>query len=325
MKIKIISPYFLKENASLPKHFQLYLNSCGKNPEYEWLFISNADMEQYQVPQNVVIVKQEFEAFREFVQSKFDFPISLENPYKLCDYKVLYGYIFAEYLEGFDFWGYADSTDLIWGKLSDFITEDVLRQYDKIYTKGHLTLYRNKKEYVECFLNYEKDGITYKDALESRESWATDETGKININTAWREIGYSEYVQESDIADLSPLHFEFRMAMQLPSGKILEENNKNRVFEWQKGKLYGYYVQEDEVIKEEFAYLHFQKRNMKLNVDTETLKDHFFVRPNEFVDNLSIKADEIKKVTRHKSFYIQFFLLKYKGLKAKIKRRIAHG
>ena len=35
---------------------------------------------------------------REKIQSKFDFKISLEEPYKLCDYKPAYGYIFEEFI-----------------------------------------------------------------------------------------------------------------------------------------------------------------------------------------------------------------------------------
>lgn len=319
MKIRIISPYFLGKGKSLPVHFQLYLNSCEKNPKFEWLIFTNARMDSYHIPTNVTVIHQEFDTFRKFVQSRFDFKISLEDPYKLCDYKVLYGYIFVEYLDGYDFWGYADSTDLIWGKLSNYITEDILEKYDRIYTKGHLTLYRNRQPYTECFLHYQKDGITYRDSIQSAGFWATDETGKINISAAWEEAGFSEYRKDEDIADISPLRLEFRLAMQLPFGKITEEKNQNRIFEWQNGCLYGYYLCGNDIRREEYAYVHFQKRKIDVKFDTAEMIEKYYLIPNQFVKEISLKTDDIRRMTRNHFFYGQFFKLKYKGMKNRIK------
>lgn len=320
MKIRIISPYFLGKGKSLPAHFQLYLNSCEKNPRFEWLIFTNAQIHVYSIPQNVTVVQQTFDEFRENVQKKFDFDIFLETPYKLCDYKVLYGYIFSEYLKGYDFWGYADSTDLIWGKLSAYITEEILKKYDKIYTKGHLTLYRNVKMYTELFLNYQKNGITYRNTLQSKEFWATDETGEINISNAWKEAGFSEYVQDTDIADISPMRFEFHLATQLHSGKIVEEKNKNRIFEWNNGHLYGYRLCENNIIREEYAYVHFQKRNMSVAFETSGKIEKYNLIPNQFVKANITNADEIQKLTRQRLFYVRFFQLKWKGAKDRIRK-----
>ena len=60
------------------------------------------------------------EAIKQQVQKMFDFPIYLDHPYKLCDYKPAYGYIFPEYTKGYDYWGHCDMTDCIFGNLRKF-------------------------------------------------------------------------------------------------------------------------------------------------------------------------------------------------------------
>lgn len=72
-----------------------------------------------------------FEKLKELVQSHFDFQISLEAPYKLCDFKPAYGDIFKDYAEKYDFWGHCDF-DMIFGNLRKFFNEDKLEKYDKV-------------------------------------------------------------------------------------------------------------------------------------------------------------------------------------------------
>lgn len=71
------------------------------------------------------------------------------NHRKLCDIKPAYGEIFKKYIKGYEFWGFSDM-DIIWGKLNNFITEEILDNYDVIssrknFISGHFTLLRNKK------------------------------------------------------------------------------------------------------------------------------------------------------------------------------------
>ena len=63
-------------------------------------------------------------------KNKFDFDISLERPYKLCDFKPTYGYVFYDLIKDYKFWGHCD-TDIIWGRIDNFITSDAMDKYDK--------------------------------------------------------------------------------------------------------------------------------------------------------------------------------------------------
>lgn len=319
MRIRIISLYFLENQAELPEHFQLYLNSCGYNKEFEWLFITNA-RETYQVPDNVEILHWEFSDLQRYVQKQFDFSISLKNAYKLCDYKVLYGYLFSEYLNGYDFWGYCDCTDVIWGTLSHFITEERLKNYDKIYWKGHLTLYRNEGKFNRCFMEYEKEGVSYCDIISREDYFAPDETGFLNISDAWAERGYSVYLAEEEIADVSPLFFDFRKSYHVANGRNRAEKDCHRIFLWESGKLYSYSLLENRIRQEEIAYVHFQKRKMDVQIKNLKECEKFFIVPNRFCTKGELTKTWIRQASRRKIFYGKYFELRWKNLKGRIYR-----
>ena len=149
MKKCLIVPYFGK----FPNYFQLTLDSCGKNLDFDWLIITDNN-EDYDYPSNVKVYKMTFEEFKKLIQIKlknYIEKIELEKPYKLCDYKVTYGYVLSAYLKNYDWWGYCDF-DIIFGKLNNFITDELLKKYDKLFVFGHFTLYRNTEEINKLFL-----------------------------------------------------------------------------------------------------------------------------------------------------------------------------
>ncbi len=142
MQICIILPYFGK----LPDIFPFFLQSCYYNKNFDFLIFTDQDLKSHA---NVTVVNMPWENFVKHVQSKFDFPIALESPYKLCDFKPAYGHIFGDWLKKYDFWGHCDC-DLIWGNLSpliDFCEKGV----DRIGEYGHLILYKNTNEVNNWF------------------------------------------------------------------------------------------------------------------------------------------------------------------------------
>jgi len=83
------------------------------------------------------------------------FPVHFTNPYKVCDFKPIYGFLFGDYLKDYDYWGYCD-TDIIFGDLQSFIHKhlsskvDVLSSYSE-FISGPFTLYRNENRINELF------------------------------------------------------------------------------------------------------------------------------------------------------------------------------
>ena len=62
-KILFIIPYFGK----FPNYFQLFLNSCEYNSEYNWVIITD-NKEEYNYPKNVKIINKSFEELKEEIQ-----------------------------------------------------------------------------------------------------------------------------------------------------------------------------------------------------------------------------------------------------------------
>lgn len=176
MKIAIIIAYFGK----LPEYIQLFLDSCKLNYGFEWLIFSDDDT-TYNYPSNVHLIKMNFGECKKLIQSKFDFEITLSKPQKLCDYKCAYGVIFEDYIQDYDWWGHCD-LDQIFGNLNMFVTEDMLRKYDKLFSLGHLSLYKNSYKNNRIFMGKIEGKIRYKEVFVTERGCGFDEWLPGNVN-----------------------------------------------------------------------------------------------------------------------------------------------
>jgi len=172
-RICIICPYF----GVLPNYIGLFFQSCKTNYSIDWLIFTDCSYHGY-LPNNVKLIFTSFDDFRERVQAKFDFQISLTSAYKLCDFRPAYGVILNDYLNGYDYWGHCD-LDMIFGDIRKFWTDEVLSKYDKIFTRGHLTLYRNTP-IVSKYYMLPGEGYDYKNVFSNPKSRCFDEMIGIN-------------------------------------------------------------------------------------------------------------------------------------------------
>lgn len=281
-KLCFIIPYFGK----LPNHFPVFLKTCSTNSDYNWLIFTN-DTNNYNYPANVKKIDMTFEACKELIQSKFNFPIKLTNPYKLCDLKPMYGYIFEEYLTDYRFWGHCD-LDTIMGNLNNWLTDDFLERYDKIFQLGHMTIYRNTETNNRIFMNEFNKSYPYKRVLENSQiMWFDEEwNNPSNINRLFIAAGKRLFKK-----DLS-LNFSYRYNhfvkvtfvgtenTTAPFGYEIEEEKK-AIYVWEENDLYRLFLKNGEIIKESYLYMHFQLRPMKY--DSNILdKKRFEIIPDEF-------------------------------------------
>ena len=96
-KCVLILPYFGKFN----NYFPLFLKSCAENPSYTWMIFTDDEF-NYECPQNVHIIKCTLRDIIKVANNKFGFKVVLDSPYKLCDYKPAYGFLFEEYIRDFE-------------------------------------------------------------------------------------------------------------------------------------------------------------------------------------------------------------------------------
>lgn len=318
MKKIIIVPYI----GRLPNYFQLFLNSCEKNESFNWLVLTDDDT-KYRYPNNVEVKYTSFYELKELFQSKFEFPLSLDKPYKFCDFKPAYGYIFSDLIQGYDFWGHCD-LDLIFGDLKKFITNEVLSSYDKIFRLGHFTLYRNSDENNKRFMLPLNGQSIYKTVYSNPGPHIFDEDirkDNININTIYRQYGIPIYHQNI-CADIYTKSSNFKLTyFDFETDKKVIEKNKKSIFIWDNGKVIRY-CQTDGILKtEEYAYIHLQKRNMSLDKLVEN-SNYYSIIPHSFEPlDEKINLDNFSKL-KFKYFNLHYFRLRYKNFRIKLLQKL---
>lgn len=238
-RIAFVIPYFGK----MPDYFEFWLESVKANPSIDFLIFTD-DETPYRYPENVKVEYLKFSRMKEIVQSRFDFNISLENPYKLCDYKLAYGYIFSDYLKKYDFWGHCD-LDLLFGNIRSFFSDELLNNYDKLMSLGHCELYRNAPEINTCFMKDNAPYVSYRVVLSSPAIWAFDESTSPVNRALWN--GVKQYTADLFV-DLPP---RFRNLVDT-------KRKKNCVFFLENGKLFEIF----ESSEREIMYVHFQSREI---------------------------------------------------------------
>ncbi len=316
MRVVLIVPYFGK----FPDYFELVLKSCEANKNhYDWIFFTD-DYTKFNYPENVKVFYISFEEIREKVQKKFPFQISLEKPYKFCDYKPAYGYIFEDYLDEYDFWGHCD-IDCIYGKFDNFLKEEAFL-HDKILRLGHLTLYRNNEENNRRFMLPVMGRERYKEVYTVNRSCIFDEEnviGEVTIRDIWKKYGFSEYCADNIIANTYYKSDIFRLHFQQGEGaNYVIEHRKRSLFIWDKGRLWRISVEQGEVANQEFMYIHLMRRNMRIRANVSK-GEIFKIIPNsfEYIEKVPLDRREfMREKWRH--FNLQYFITRFNNLKKKL-------
>ena len=147
MRVAIIIPYF----GTFPVWFELYLYSCSKNPQVDFIFFTDCELPE-RIYENTIFHKTDFESYCKRVSDCLSIKFKPKDPYKLCDLKPFYGIIHQKELESYDFWGFGD-VDLIYGDLNIIVNHKNLHQYDFITTHGgriggHFTIMKKDSHYT---------------------------------------------------------------------------------------------------------------------------------------------------------------------------------
>lgn len=180
-RILFIIPYF----GRWPYWMPLFLESCRRNADIDWLLFSDCGVPE-NLPPNVTVESMTFAAYCQLVSRKLDIDFRPAEPYKLCDIKPALGYIHVDRLDGYDFWAFGD-IDLIYGNLRQYFTAERLARYDLFSTHerrvaGHLCLMRNTARKREVF----KLMKNWKERFTDDEHHALDE-GAFSRIFLWRK------------------------------------------------------------------------------------------------------------------------------------------
>ncbi|KAF2511511.1 hypothetical protein EYY60_08765 [Flavobacterium zhairuonense] len=217
-----------------PWYFPYYVHSCSFNPTIDFYIITDNIEEIPNKPKNLIIINRKLEYIKKAASEKLGFAVNIDYPYKLCDFKPAYGFLFPEIVQGYDFWGQSD-LDIIYGNVRDFITDEMLEEFDFIsvrhdYTTGCFALYKNNKV-MNTFFMRSKD---YKKVLSNSKHYCFDEcsfvwdelTAGASIFDLDTEIeSFTHLIKKADQEREIKAHFDFILFEGL-IGKIIFDNGR---------------------------------------------------------------------------------------------------
>ena len=299
-KIRLIIPYFGK----LPKFFPYFLLTAKRNQKIDFLIYTDQNVDQFEIlnADNIAFKTLSFDDLRKKVQSKFDFEISLKTPYKLCDYKVAYGFIFEEELKEYEYWGFCD-TDVLLGDIYQFLEEYnfFTNDYARYGLLGHLQIFKNSREVNRIFMSGQGSDyrLDYHNVYTSEQNFIFDESE--GIQKLFEKFRFKQ-LQDKFFDDIDISHFSFRE---------YGENKSKRYYFWsEENGLESINLINDDIVVKRPLYAHFQKRMIKC--PDFKLVNSFYVIPNQLVIGEKISKQELVEVTRNKFYweYVKSTMLK---------------
>lgn len=301
--IAFIIPYIGK----LRTDFQFWKASVQANSTIDFFLFTDAEVTD--PPANLHVHRCCFDDLKSLFQKQFDFQININRPYKFCDFRPAYGEVFAEYLKGYDFWGYTDM-DMVYGDLRKWLTDELLDKYNHIFGRGHMSLYRNQSEINSIYRQIQEP--SYKQVFTFSEGCAFDEY--YGTSRYWdiylKEMFYEAFPYDDIDAFVYP--FESHMRRKEDAGC------KNFIYAYNEGKLFRIYEKGNQVCKTETMYVHFQKRSMGIKVESD---DRFLMIPNAYIPYEEVEDPARLAVLGNRSrIYPHFFRLQMERVRNKIQK-----
>lgn len=162
-----------------PWYFPYFVYTIGFSHTVDFIIVTDNIEEIPNKPDNLKIVYRTTNELKEDFSRKLGFDVNIDSPYKLCDFKPAYGFLFQDIIKEYDFWGHID-LDIVFGDVRGFMTEELLQSHDIIssrhdYTAGYFTLYRNN-DY--CNMLFAKSNA-YQTVFSTPKNYWFDECGEL--------------------------------------------------------------------------------------------------------------------------------------------------
>lgn len=279
-KCAFIIPYF----GRFPKSFAVFLKSCASNPNYDWLVFTD-DRTKYLYPKNVKVKYMSYKNLTELIDEKFGFTVAMDYPYKLCDLKPAYGFIFEEYIQEYKVWGHCD-IDTVLGDLDTFLTDALLAEYDKLFCLGHMTLYKNTFDNNRVFMSIYNGQRLYQQVYKNPASCWFDEEWHDTNNVNQIFLAQNKKVLEVDLsANFSTKtqrfsRVEYRVYKETRG--YIEEGLIDALYVWDNGHIYRLRCKDNELVKDEYLYIHLQHRKMRFKEEVLSAP-YFKIVPNSYI------------------------------------------
>lgn len=280
-KCCFIIPYF----GRFPDTFPIFLKSCRENPDFDWLLLTNDDR-PFAYPENVHPERCTLAEFLTLAEERLGFPVRVDEPHKLCDFKPAYGFLLEDRLQDYRFWGYCD-LDTVMGKLGSLLTEELLENYDKLFCLGHMTIFRNTPENNRVFMAEHNGRLLYREVFTSAETVWFDEEYHDDNNVNRIFLAQGKRVYQKDLSlNMSITCRPFRRTEYVGSGGDEHgyrfDDHPGAAYFWDRGRLLRLEAGSGGVVTQEFLYMHLQYRNMTFTPSAEAAEVMQIV-PNRYL------------------------------------------
>ncbi|MEO8239023.1 MAG: DUF6625 family protein [Flavobacterium sp.] len=180
-----------------PWYFPYFIKSCFYNPTVDFIIITDNLTTIPLKPSNVKIVYNTLDNVKILFSKKLGFEVKIDRPYKLCDLKPAYGFVFSDIIAKYDFWGHGD-IDLVYGNIRNFMTQKRLEIYDLLsgrpdYTAGAFTLFKNNEKMNTLFMK-SKD---FKKVFSNSDIFCFDECSFLfdELNAGHSVLDFPNHIQ----------------------------------------------------------------------------------------------------------------------------------
>ena len=268
-QIAMVIAYFTPEGKGFPNYFEYWQKSAAANIKIDFFIATNVDTSNYVKYDNIHFLHMSSDFFWDKIQQLLGCEI-VKDFYKIAELKPLYGILFQEILQNYDYWGYGD-IDLIYGDIAKLLQKCFAEGKEAIGSFGHFCLVKNtdKIRYlplqsVECI----EHPLNIKNIATEKPCCYWDEFRGMGLRLY--QAGIDVVRLQSKLADIDQKYKYF---------SVLGRNGKWG-FTWKNGTLTGYNNRNE---KMEFLYVHFQKR--RLSVPHGKAADKFCIVPNEILND----------------------------------------
>jgi hypothetical protein len=269
-KVIMLMPYFGK----WPKYLDLFFKGCENNKWLDIYIFTDCPIPK-EYPSNVFFIKFSLKKIEDLMSSKLNIRnYNLKSSYKLCDIKPTYAYMFEDWIQEYDYWGYGD-IDLIYGNMWSFYSPKIEKGYDIISSRqeivsGSFTLIKNTQYNNALFKKLEN----FENLVRSDRYEAIDETS--HNMTIWQGL---------DKLELPKSSFTYIAAYEHSLGNIKvsfetiisEDLKKNDLVIYRNGQLFN--------DNQEIAYFHYVNNKKKpyfTYPDWKPIPDLFYINKTGF-------------------------------------------
>ncbi len=190
MKIAVLIVYF----GPFPEWYPLWRRSALLNPDIDFIVIQ--DQRDSGEDGNIHFCRRQMAEIG-FADKTAKIDAKLSYAYKVCDYRPLFGVMFADLIQGYDYWGWGD-LDVLYGDILGNL-RDSFGPYDYVSTgfegeSGPLAFLKNTEKVTQLW----RDIAGLADKLASDTQYAMDEKDFVELlkNRCTTDIVFRECLHD---------------------------------------------------------------------------------------------------------------------------------